>query len=180
MQNYLSRSMKLQFSKPQSLEEYVGQIPNIKSHTLLYGEMGVGKSTLGELLRDTYGYIFIDEIHRYQESILTLMNHDVVIGATKDLNLLCDDLRSKFVCHEVKPSEQELETILLTYLGKEDYIFDRSIITKIVRASFFNQRPNTRRSLRLFKRIQQYSKYVRDTNIISHNIVDYVIEKTDL
>lgn len=176
MQNYLSRSMKLQFSKPQSLEEYVGQIPNIKSHTLLYGEMGVGKSTLGELLRDTYGYIFIDEIHRYQESILTLMNHDVVIGATKDLNLLCDDLRSKFVCHEVKPSEQELETILLTYLGKEDYIFDRSIITKIVRAS----RLNTRRSLRLFKRIQQYSKYVRDTNIISHNIVDYVIEKTDL
>ncbi len=172
--------MKLQFSKPQSLEEYVGQIPNIKSHTLLYGEMGVGKSTLGELLRDTYGYIFIDEIHRYQESILTLMNHDVVIGATKDLNLLCDDLRSKFVCHEVKPSEQELETILLTYLGKEDYIFDRSIITKIVRASFFNQRPNTRRSLRLFKRIQQYSKYVRDTNIISHNIVDYVIEKTYL
>ena len=108
------------------------------------------------------------------------MNHDVVIGATKDLNLLCDDLRSKFVCHEVKPSEQELETILLTYLGKEDYIFDRSIITKIVRASFFNQRPNTRRSLRLFKRIQQYSKYVRDTNIISHNIVDYVIEKTYL
>ena len=104
------------------------------------------------------------------------MNHDVVIGATKDLNLLCDDLRSKFVCHEVKPSEQELETILLTYLGKEDYIFDRSIITKIVRAS----RLNTRRSLRLFKRIQQYSKYVRDTNIISHNIVDYVIEKTDL
>ena len=176
MQNYLSRSMKLQFSKPQSLEEYVGQIPNIKSHTLLYGEMGVGKSTLGELLRDTYGYIFIDEIHRYQESVLTLMNHDVVIGATKDLNLLCDDLRSKFVCHEVKPSEQELETILLTYLGKEDYIFDRSIITKIVRAS----RLNTRRSLRLFKRIQQYSKYVRDTNIISHNIVDYVIEKTDL
>ena len=176
MQNYLSRSMKLQFSKPQSLEEYVGRIPNIKSHTLLYGEMGVGKSTLGELLRDTYGYIFIDEIHRYQESILTLMNHDVVIGATKDLNLLCDDLRSKFVCHEVKPSEQELETILLTYLGKEDYIFDRSIITKIVRAS----RLNTRRSLRLFKRIQQYSKYVRDTNIISHNIVDYVIEKTDL
>ena len=176
MQNYLSRSMKLQFSKPQSLEEYVGQIPNIKSHTLLYGEMGVGKSTLGELLRDTYGYIFIDEIHRYQESILTLMNHDVVIGATKDLNLLCDDLRSKFVCHEVKPSEQELETILLTYLGKEDYIFDRSIITKIVRAS----RLNTRRSLRLFKRIQQYSKYVRDTNIISHNIVDYVIEKTNL
>ena len=176
MQNYLSRSMKLQFSKPQSLEEYVGQIPNIKSHTLLYGEMGVGKSTLGELLRDTYGYIFIDEIHRYQESTLTLMNHDVVIGATKDLNLLCDDLRSKFVCHEVKPSEQELETILLTYLGKEDYIFDRSIITKIVRAS----RLNTRRSLRLFKRIQQYSKYVRDTNIISHNIVDYVIEKTDL
>ena len=176
MQNYLSRSMKLQFSRPQSLEEYVGQIPNIKSHTLLYGEMGVGKSTLGELLRDTYGYIFIDEIHRYQESILTLMNHDVVIGATKDLNLLCDDLRSKFVCHEVKPSEQELETILLTYLGKEDYIFDRSIITKIVRAS----RLNTRRSLRLFKRIQQYSKYVRDTNIISHNIVDYVIEKTDL
>ena len=176
MQNYLSRSMKLQFSKPQSLEEYVGQIPNIKSHTLLYGEMGVGKSTLGELLRDTYGYIFIDEIHRYQESILTLMNHDVVIGATKDLNLLCDDLRSKFVCHEVKPSEQELETILFTYLGKEDYIFDRSIITKIVRAS----RHNTRRSLRLFKRIQQYSKYVRDTNIISHNIVDYVIEKTDL
>ena len=176
MQNYLSRSMKLQFSKPQSLEEYVGQIPNIKSHTLLYGEMGVGKSTLGELLRDTYGYIFIDEIHRYQESILTLMNHDVVIGATKDLNLLCDNLRSKFVCHEVKPSEQELETILLTYLGKEDYIFDRSIITKIVRAS----RLNTRRSLRLFKRIQQYSKYVRDTNIISHNIVDYVIEKTDL
>ena len=176
MQNYLSRSMKLQFSKPQSLEEYVGQIPNIKSHTLLYGEMGVGKSTLGELLRDTYGYIFIDEIHRYQESILTLMNHDVVIGATKDLNLLCDDLRSKFVCHEVKPSEQELETILLTYLGKEDYIFDRSIITKIVRAS----RLNTRRSLRLFKRIQQYSKYVRDTNIISHNIVDYVIEKTYL
>ena len=168
--------MKLQFSKPQSLEEYVGQIPNIKSRTLLYGEMGVGKSTLGELLRDTYGYIFIDEIHRYQESILTLMNHDVVIGATKDLNLLCDDLRSKFVCHEVKPSEQELETILLTYLGKEDYIFDRSIITKIVRAS----RLNTRRSLRLFKRIQQYSKYVRDTNIISHNIVDYVIEKTDL
>lgn len=176
MQNYLSRSMKLQFSKPQSLEEYVGQIPNIKSHTLLYGEMGVGKSTLGELLRDTYGYIFIDEIHRYQESILTLMNHDVVIGATKDLNLLCDDLRSKFVCHEVKPSEQELETILLTYLGKEDYIFDRSIITKIVRAS----RLNTRRSLRLFKRIQQYAKYVQDTNIISHNIVDYVIEKTDL
>ena len=176
MQNYLSRSMKLQFSKPQSLEEYVGQIPNIKSHTLLYGEMGVGKSTLGELLRDTYGYIFIDEIHRYQESILTLMNHDVVIGATKDLNLLCDDLRSKFVCHEVKPSEQELETILLTYLGKEDYIFDRSIITKIVRAS----RLNTRKSLRLFKRIQQYSKYVRDTNIISHNIVDYVIEKTNL
>ena len=176
MQNYLSRSMKLQFSRPQSLEEYVGQIPNIKSHTLLYGEMGVGKSTLGELLRDTYGYIFIDEIHRYQESILTLMNHDVVIGATKDLNLLCGDLRSKFVCHEVKPSEQELETILLTYLGKEDYIFDRSIITKIVRAS----RLNTRRSLRLFKRIQQYSKYVRDTNIISHNIVDYVIEKTDL
>ena len=176
MQNYLSRSMKLQFSKPQSLEEYVGQIPNIKSHTLLYGEMGVGKSTLGELLRDTYGYIFIDEIHRYQESTLTLMNHDVVIGATKDLNLLCDDLRSKFVCHEVKPSEQELETILLTYLGKEDYIFDRSIITKIVRAS----RLNTRRSLRLFKRIQQYSKYVRDTNIISHNIVDYVIEKTYL
>ena len=142
----------------------------------LYGEMGVGKSTLGELLRDTYGYIFIDEIHRYQESILTFMNHDVVIGATKDLNLLCDDLRSKFVCHEVKPSEQELETILLTYLGKEDYIFDRSIITKIVRAS----RLNTRRSLRLFKRIQQYSKYVRDTNIISHNIVDYVIEKTYL
>ena len=180
MQNYLSRSMKLQFSKPQSLEEYVGQIPNIKSHTLLYGEMGVGKSTLGELLRDTYGYIFIDEIHRYQESILTLMNHDVVIGATKDLNLLCDDLRSKFVCHEVKPSEQELETILLTYLGKEDYIFDRSIITKIVRASRFNNKLNTRRSLRLFKRIQQYSKYVRDTNIISHNIVDYVIEKTDL
>ena len=180
MQNYLSRSMKLQFSKPQSLEEYVGQIPNIKSHTLLYGEMGVGKSTLGELLRDTYGYIFIDEIHRYQESILTLMNHDVVIGATKDLNLLCDDLRSKFVCHEVKPSEQELETILLTYLGKEDYIFDRSIITKIVRASRFNNKLNTRRSLRLFKRIQQYSKYVRDTNIISHNIVDYVIEKTYL
>lgn len=180
MQNYLSRSMKLQFSKPQSLEEYVGQIPNIKSHTLLYGEMGVGKSTLGELLRDTYGYIFIDEIHRYQESILTLMNHDVVIGATKDLNLLCDDLRSKFVCHEVKPSEQELETILLTYLGKEDYIFDRSIITKIVRASKFKDGYNTRRSLRLFKRIQQYSKYVRDTNIISHNIVDYVIEKTDL
>ena len=180
MQNYLSRSMKLQFSKPQSLEEYVGQIPNIKSHTLLYGEMGVGKSTLGELLRDTYGYIFIDEIHRYQESTLTLMNHDVVIGATKDLNLLCDDLRSKFVCHEVKPSEQELETILLTYLGKEDYIFDRSIITKIVRASRFNNKLNTRRSLRLFKRIQQYSKYVRDTNIISHNIVDYVIEKTDL
>ena len=176
MQNYLSRSMKLQFSRPQSLEEYVGQIPNVKSHTLLYGEMGVGKSTLGELLRDTYGYIFIDEIHRYQESVLTLMNHDVVIGATKDLNLLCDDLRSKFVCYEVKPSEQELETILLTYLGKEDYIFDRSIITKIVRAS----RLNTRRSLRLFKRIQQYSKYVRDTNIISHNIVDYVIEKTDL
>ena len=176
MQNYLSRSMKLQFSRPQSLEEYVGQIPNVKSHTLLYGEMGVGKSTLGELLRDTYGYIFIDEIHRYQESILTLMNHDVVIGATKDLNLLCDDLRSKFVCHEVKPSEQELETILLTYLGKEDYIFDRSIITKIVRAS----RLNTRRSLRLFKRIQQYSKYVRDTNLISHNIVDYVIEKTTL
>ena len=180
MQNYLSRSMKLQFSKPQSLEEYVGQIPNIKSHTLLYGEMGVGKSTLGELLRDTYGYIFIDEIHRYQESTLTLMNHDVVIGATKDLNLLCDDLRSKFVCHEVKPSEQELETILLTYLGKEDYIFDRSIITKIVRASRFNNKLNTRRSLRLFKRIQQYSKYVRDTNIISHNIVDYVIEKTYL
>ena len=180
MQNYLSGSMKLQFSKPQSLEEYVGQIPNIKSHTLLYGEMGVGKSTLGELLRDTYGYIFIDEIHRYQESTLTLMNHDVVIGATKDLNLLCDDLRSKFVCHEVKPSEQELETILLTYLGKEDYIFDRSIITKIVRASRFNNKLNTRRSLRLFKRIQQYSKYVRDTNIISHNIVDYVIEKTDL
>ena len=176
MQKNFHISMKLQFSKPQSLEEYVGQIPNIKSHTLLYGEMGVGKSTLGELLRDTYGYIFIDEIHRYQESILTLMNHDVVIGATKDLNLLCDDLRSKFVCHEVKPSEQELETILLTYLGKEDYIFDRSIITKIVRAS----RLNTRRSLRLFKRIQQYSKYVRDTNIISHNIVDYVIEKTDL
>ena len=180
MQNYLSRSMKLQFSKPQSLEEYVGQIPNIKSHTLLYGEMGVGKSTLGELLRDTYGYIFIDEIHRYQESTLTLMNHDVVIGATKDLNLLCDDLRSKFVCHEVKPSEQELETILLTYLGKEDYIFDRSIITKIVRASRFNNKLNTRRSLRLYKRIQQYSKYVRDTTIISHNIVDYVIEKTDL
>lgn len=176
MQNYLKRSMKLQFSRPQSLEEYIGQIPDVKSHTLLYGEMGVGKSTLGELLRDTYGYIFIDEIHRHQESILTLMGHGIVIGAVKDLNLLCSDLKSKFVCHEVKPSEQDLETILLTYLGKEDYVFDRSIITKIVRAS----RLNTKTSLRLFKRIQQYAKYVRDTNIISHNIVDYVIEKTKL
>jgi len=168
--------MKLQFSRPQSLEEYIGQIPDVKSHTLLYGEMGVGKSTLGELLRDTYGYIFIDEIHRYQESILTLMSHGIVIGATKDLSLLCGDLKSKFVCYEVKPSERDLETILLTYIGKEDYIFDKSVITKIVRASRFN----TRRSLRLFKRIQQYAKYVQDTNIISHNIVDYVIEKTNL
>tara|TARA_Y100000768_G_C23785598_1_gene590135 strand:- start:224 stop:730 length:507 start_codon:yes stop_codon:yes gene_type:complete len=168
--------MKLQFSRPQSLEEYVGQIPDVKSHTLLYGEMGVGKSTLGELLRDTYGYIFIDEIHKYQESILTLMGHGIVVGATKDLNLLCSDLKSKFVCHEVKPSEEDLETILLTYLGKEDYVFDRSIITKIVRAS----KLNTKTALRLFKRTQQYAKYVRDTNIISHNIVDYVIEKTNL
>ncbi len=176
MQNYLRRSMKLQFSRPQSLEEYVGQIPDVKSHTLLYGEMGVGKSTLGELLRDTYGYIFIDEIHKYQESILTLMGHGIVVGATKDLNLLCSDLKSKFVCHEVKPSEEDLETILLTYLGKEDYVFDRSIITKIVRAS----KLNTKTALRLFKRTQQYAKYVRDTNIISHNIVDYVIEKTNL
>ncbi len=176
MQNYLRRSMKLQFSRPQNLEEYVGYIPDIKSHTLLYGEMGVGKSTLGELLRDTYGYIFIDEIHRYQESILTIMSHGLVIGATKDLNLLCSNIRSKFVCHEVKPNEQELETILLTYLGKEDFIFDKGVITKIVRAS----RHNTRRSLRLFKRAQQYAKYVQDTNVISHNIVDYVIEKTTL
>jgi len=233
------RNKNLNLARPRTLQEFIGQ-EQLKSslriaidasiyrkepldHTLLYGQPGLGKTTLAFLIshemntkckiatapaierpRDIVGLLlglkegevlFIDEIHRLNRLTEELLYYSMedfrldltmgasrgtrcrtinlprftLIGATTKLASISAPLRDRFgITHKFEFYRfSELKQIIVSFSRLIDLNLDDEASYYLAQIS----RGTPRIALRLLRRVRDYAQVVKQTNLISENLI---------